>query len=145
MRGEQERAHFGDRGADRVALLAEQIPEHGRGGAPGVVGSRPSLAARASSFGLGVPGMAMPARSPLTSAQKTGTPALEKASASDLERDCLAGAGGAGDEAVAVGGGQVKQAGRVAAGEQDVGHVGASWRIDMADCGAVGEGAGQKF
>ena len=42
-------------------------------------------------------------RSPLTSAMNTGTPIAEKRFGQHLQRDGLAGAGGAGDQAVAVG------------------------------------------
>jgi hypothetical protein len=44
----------------------------------------------------------MPVRSPFTSAMNTGTP-MRKTLGQGLQRDGLAGAGGAGDEAVAVG------------------------------------------
>jgi len=56
-----------------------------------------------ASASAGIAGWLMPDRSPLTSAMKTGTPMRGKRSASDLQRDGLAGAGGAGDQAVAVG------------------------------------------
>ncbi len=65
--------------------------------------SRPIDCARAVSLSLGVPAMAMPERSPLMSAAKTGTPASERAWASTWSVTVLAGAGGAGDDAVAVG------------------------------------------
>ncbi len=48
-------------------------------GAPRGVRVTPISAARASSFSLGALGWLTPDRSPFTSAQKTGTPASEKA------------------------------------------------------------------
>jgi hypothetical protein len=45
----------------------------------------------------------MPVRSPFTSAMNTGTPMREKRLGQGLQRHRLAGAGGAGDQAVAVG------------------------------------------
>ena len=50
-----------------------------------------------------LPGWLMPVRSPLTSAMNTGTPMREKLLGQGLQRDGLAGAGGAGDQAVPVG------------------------------------------
>ena len=56
-----------------------------------------------ASFGDSCRPRPRPARSPLTSAMNVGTPMREKRSASTCRRDGLAGAGGAGDQAVAVG------------------------------------------
>jgi hypothetical protein len=50
-----------------------------------------------------LPAWLMPVRSPLTSAMNTGTPMLREVLGQGLQRDGLAGAGGAGDQAVAVG------------------------------------------
>ena len=50
-----------------------------------------------------LPGWLMPVRSPLTSAMKTGTPILREILGQRLQRHGLAGAGGAGDQAVPVG------------------------------------------
>ena len=78
---QQQRPHLGYRGPDRMALLAEQIPEHGRKAAQRVVGEadRRRRARRASD--LAAPAWLMPARSPLTSAMNTGTPRSLKPSA----------------------------------------------------------------
>ena len=77
---QQQRAHVGDGGADRMALLAENVPEHGR--AAGERGSSmPSRLRRSRSLGDAAPGCVMPERSPLTSAMNTGTPIREKRSA----------------------------------------------------------------
>ena len=62
----------------------------------GVVDARGS-AARASNFGVASPGLAMPDRSPFTSAMNTGTPIAGEALGQHLQRHGLAGAGGAGD------------------------------------------------
>ena len=43
---QQQRTHFGDRGADRVALLAVEVPEHRRVVAIGIVGRAQFLGAR---------------------------------------------------------------------------------------------------
>ena len=73
------------------------------------------------------PAGSCPARSPLTSAMKTGTPIAEKRSAMHLQRDRLAGAGGAGDEAVAVGErGQQGELGVAVAGDRAGGRA---WRF----------------
>lgn len=61
-----------------TGLIIAVVDLIGVGGAAGVRG-RSIKAARASIFSLGVPAMAMPERSPFTSAANTGTPASEKA------------------------------------------------------------------
>ena len=78
---EQQRAHLRDRGPDRMALLAEQVPEHDRAGARRR-SPRADRARRARrAWGWASPAWLMPERSPLTSARNTGTPVAEKPSA----------------------------------------------------------------
>ncbi len=57
---------------------------------------------------MGSPFIETPERSPLISAAKTGTPGDENASAKNLHGHGLAGAGGAGDETMAIGHGQIE-------------------------------------
>jgi len=70
--GQKERAQFGDGGADRMALLAEQVPEDDRIGLV-ILLVADLLVARLDPC-LGPPCSAIPERSLLTSAQNTGTP-----------------------------------------------------------------------
>ena len=79
--GEEERAHLRDGGPQRVALAAEDVEEGDRAGLR-LEASRPSCLARSRTFWLSPPALAMPERSPFTSARKTGTPMRLKPSAS---------------------------------------------------------------
>jgi hypothetical protein len=79
--GQQQRAHVGDGGAHRVALLAEDVPQRGRAG-QGLGRGQPALLEASASLPDSWPAWLMPVRSPLTSAMKTGTPMREKLSAS---------------------------------------------------------------
>jgi hypothetical protein len=79
--GQQQRAHVGDGGAHRVALLAEDVPQRGGAGHGGGRG-QPALLQASASLPDSWPAWLMPVRSPLTSAMKTGTPMREKPSAS---------------------------------------------------------------
>jgi hypothetical protein len=83
-----------------VALLAEHIPQ--RGGQARGWQVQAALLQEAASLSPILPAWLMPLRSPLTSAMKTGTPICEKLG-QFLQRDGLAGAGGAGDQAMAIG------------------------------------------
>ena len=65
-----------------MALLAEQVPEHGRVGGVGPVVEADLLGALGEPVLLLALGSEMPDRSPLMSAANTGTPASEKPSAS---------------------------------------------------------------
>ncbi len=100
---QQQRPHVRDRRAHRMALLAEDVPERDRAAAgtrhPRCRASR--AAPSASAFRL--PGCARPERSPFTSAMNTGTPMRREPFGEHLQGDGLAGAGGAGDQAVPVG------------------------------------------
>ena len=78
---EQQRAHLGHGGADRMALLAEQVPEDDREFV-GLVFEADVLGALDAGSPSARPRRAMPDRSPLMSAANTGTPAREKPSAS---------------------------------------------------------------
>jgi hypothetical protein len=77
-------------------------------------------------LGLMLPAWLMPVRSPFTSAMNTGTPIFAEVFGQGLQRDGLAGAGGAGDQAVAVGQGWAAFAGGggVLGYQQGVGHDG---------------------
>ena len=100
---QQQRAHVGDRGAHRVALLAEHVPQRGRAGARLGRGRCRAPSAPRPASSPSVPAWLMPVRSPLTSAMNTGTPMPAEVLGQGLQGDGLAGAGGAGDQAVAVG------------------------------------------
>ena len=117
---QQQRPHFGDRGAHRVALLPEQVPELDRKASIGPVGQAELGGARREQLvrlgGRRSPAMARPARSPLTSATKVGTPAARQPLDDALKGDGLAGAGRAGDQPVAVGALELERLGIGAAG-----------------------------
>jgi hypothetical protein len=79
--GQQQRPHVGHRGAHRVALLAEHVPQ--RGGAGQRLGRRQAaLLDGLGQLALDDAGWLMPVRSPLMSARNTGTPMRLKLSAS---------------------------------------------------------------
>jgi hypothetical protein len=77
---QQQRAHVGDGGAHRVALLAEHVPQRDRAGV-GVGQWQPRSFRMAAILLADAAGWLMPVRSPLTSAMNTGTPMREKLSA----------------------------------------------------------------
>ena len=85
--------------------------------------SAPMSLSRSASLGVGA-GLARPERSPFTSAMNTGTPMRAQALGEHLQGDGLAGAGGAGDEPVAVGKtGQQDDFGVLVSGKQQgIGH-----------------------
>ena len=78
---QQQRPDLGDRRADRMALLAEQVPEDRREGAAGIAVDAELLARARAPADCCAPAWPMPDRSPFTSAMKTGTPSAEKPSA----------------------------------------------------------------
>ena len=117
--GEQQRPHLLHRGADGMALLAEQVPEDGRVGGVGPVVEADLLGA----LGEAVLGRAL--------GRDAGEVALDvggehrhagigEALGQHLQRDGLAGAGGAGDQAVAVGELELQVFGLDAAAEEDL-------------------------
>ena len=83
-RAEQQRAHLGDGGADRVALLAEQVPQLDRAVAilPAGVADllRPARRRCRGSWRSASRPWRGPERSPFTSATKVGTPAADRPS-----------------------------------------------------------------
>ena len=114
--GEQQRAHFGDGGADRVALFAEQIPEHGRE-LFGLVGHAQFVGAL-DERRLGVARRADAAEIALDVGGKDRNAGPRKALGHDLERHRLAGAGRARHQPVAVGQLQGQQFGLMALADQ---------------------------
>ena len=120
-----------------MALLAEQVPEDRRRGVEVVV-VEADLLRPLDQLVLGLaPALAMPAKSPFTSATNTGTPAFGQALGENLQGDRLAGAGGAGDQPVPVGHGQVQHFRLLAGGADENGVVGHGGEAHM-----LGEGGG---
>ena len=99
---EEQRPHLRNRRAHRMPVLAKDIPENDRAGFAFEIGDSQLLEPAPSTFGLFPPAWLIPARSPFTSAMKTGMPRALKFSASVCRRHGLARAGRAGDEAMAV-------------------------------------------
>ena len=100
-RDEQQRPHLGDGGADRVALLAEHVPEHG-GELVGLVGDADLLGALDEGR-LGIAGRGDAREVALDVGGEDRDAVAGEALGQHLQRHGLAGAGRAGDEAVAVG------------------------------------------
>ena len=99
--GEQYRAHLGNGGAHRMPLLAEQVPEDHRKDVVVVVGEADILGA------LGLPALRLAhlgdaGKVALDIGGKDGDAGGGKAFGQDLQAHGLAGAGGAGDQAVAI-------------------------------------------
>ena len=107
-----------------AALASANTSQSVAGQAAGAGGSMPRSFSSAASLGLTLPGWVMPVRSPFTSAMKTGTPLAAEVLGQRLQRHRLAGAGGAGDQAVPVRHRRQQEALDVAVlGEEDrVGH-----------------------
>ena len=99
---QHERAHLGDRGADGVALLAEQIPEDGGHGFEAIVVEAHLLGALEEEV-LGLTRHGDAREIALDVGRENRNAGIDEAFGHDLQRHRLAGAGGAGDEAVAVG------------------------------------------
>ena len=121
---EHQRAHVGDGGADRVALLAEQVPEDGRDRLEAIVVEAHRLGALEQEvLGLALHGDA--GEIALHVGGEDRNARVAEAFGHDLQRHRLAGAGGAGDQAVAVGHGEEQLLALVALAEEDrvVGHV----------------------
>ncbi len=87
-REKQQRPHLRDGGADRMALLAEHVPEDDREAVRLIV-EADLLGALDEGAACASPGCERPARSPLTSARNTAVPALEKPSASSCSETVL--------------------------------------------------------
>ena len=121
--GQEDRTHFGDGGSDGVALGAEDVPEHGWGCLVGVVGDA-EFSGSCFEFRVRFAGLGDSRQVALDVGAEDRDAGRREGFGHDLEGDGLAGAGGTSDQAVAIGGGQVQQAGGIASGDQDVGHVG---------------------
>lgn len=100
--GEDERAHFGDGGADGVALLAEDVPEGDRGGLELKAGELEALEAGVE-FWVGRAGLGDAGEVALDVGGEDGDTDRGEGLGHDLEGDGFAGAGSSGDEPVAVG------------------------------------------
>ncbi len=98
---DQQRAHVLDGGADRVALLAEDVPEHHRIVVEGEVGHADLLDAGVDEV-LRHAGLRDAGKVALDVGGKHRHAGGGKALGQHLQRHRLAGAGGAGDEAMAV-------------------------------------------
>ena len=111
---EQQRAHVVDGGADRVALLAHHVPEHGRIGFV-LVALEAHLLDALLDERLGLADGRDAAKVALDVGGEHGDAGIREAFGQHLQRDRLAGAGRAGDEAVAVGEPQLEEPGPVLA------------------------------
>ena len=120
--GEEDGAHFGDGGADRVALVAEDVPEHRRCRPVGVVGDA-EFGGPGFEPGVGGAGHGQAGEVALDVGAEDRDAGGGEGLGHDLQGDGFAGAGGAGDQAVAVGRGEIEQAGDFATGDQQVGHA----------------------
>ncbi len=102
---QQQRAHLGDGGADRMALLAEQVPEDRRRGFEAVIVEADLLGALDEEI-LGLALLRDAGEIALHVGGEDRNAGLAEAFGHDLQGHGLAGAGGAGHQAVAVGHGQ---------------------------------------
>ena len=104
--GQQQRPHLADRGPDRVALLAEEIPEQHRKGGIGIIGQADR--GRAAGKGvmqleLGTAGLGQPAQVALHVRQDHRHALRREPLGEDLQRHRLARARRARDQPVTVG------------------------------------------
>ncbi len=120
---EQDRPHLADRGAQRVALLAEHVPEHDGRGFVAVVG-QPDLLGAGFEFGLASARCAESGEVALHVGEETRDTHRAERLGHHLQADRLARARGSGDESMAVGeaGKQVNGALGRTAQEDGVGH-----------------------
>ena len=102
---QQQRPHLGHGGADRVALLAQQIPEgHGKSGVVQVKpDGRGALRERLVQFVVGRAGGRQPRQIALHVRQEHRHTGGREAFGQDLQRHGLAGAGGPRDQPVTIG------------------------------------------
>ena len=117
--GEQQRPHVLHGGADGVALLAEQVPEHGRVGGVGPVVEADVLGAFDEAV-LAGSGLGDAGQVALDVGGEHRHAGVREALGQHLQGHGLAGAGGAGDEAVAVGELELQVLGLDAAAEEDL-------------------------
>ena len=98
---QQQRPHFRDRGADRMALLAEHVPEHGRE----LVGLEieAHLAGALEDEILGLADFGDPGQVALDVGREHRNAGARKPFRHHLQRHGLAGSGRSGDEAVPIG------------------------------------------
>ena len=122
---QQQRSHVGDGGAHRVAHLTEGIPE-GDGIALVLEAFELELLDALGDLGIAAAGLRQAGEVALHVGQKAGHADVGKVLGQGLQGDGLAGAGGAGDESVAVGHlrQDVEWGGVVLGDEQRVGHGG---------------------
>ena len=100
--GQQQRPHFGDGGAHRMALFAEYIPERDRAAGKGKVG-KPQFGDALDDLGFLRAGLADARKVALDVGHEHRHADAAEIFRHHLQRNGFAGAGGAGDEAVAVG------------------------------------------
>ena len=100
---QKQRPHFGNRGANGVTLLAEQIPEHDRHRFPVVILHLHFHGALGRPAGGLAAGLGHAGNIALHIGQEHRHAGAGKALSQTLQRDGLAGAGRAGDQPVAVG------------------------------------------
>ncbi len=98
---QQQRAHFGDGGAHGVTLLAEHVPEHG-GELVGLPG-KPHFARALGDEVLGLADCCNAGQVALDVGGENRNAGAGKALRHHLQRDGLAGAGGAGDKSMPIG------------------------------------------
>ena len=99
---QEERAHFGNGGANRMALFAEDIPAGGGIGEEGEVGEF-EFFDTVRNFGIVGAGLADAGEVAFDVGGKHGHADAGEGLRHDLESDGFTGAGGAGDQAVSIG------------------------------------------
>ena len=117
---EQMRTHFGNRGANRMAQLAVDVPEHDRIGVRAPVNAE-LVDARLEPVAHGA-GLRQAGEVALDVGEKDRHAKLGKSFSQQHQTDRFSGAGGAGDHAVAIGVACVEPDSLVALADQDIVH-----------------------